>query len=100
MELRHDACRNESRDRHYRRWKPLFDEMIYHARGGYDAIKKFAEANVKSPAREWSRGDASDIDGQAERPTRAGANESKLSEFRRDPISSICLDAPPFIPFL
>ena len=63
--------------------------MIYNARGGYDAVKKFTEANFKSPAREWSRGDASDIDGQAERPTRAGANESKLSEFRRDPISSI-----------
>ena len=89
MELRHDACRNESRDRHYRRWKSLFDEMIHNARGGYDAVKKFAETNVKSPAREWSRGDASDIGGQAERPKRAGANESKLSEFRRDPISSI-----------
>ena len=55
MELRHDACRNESRDRHYRRWKSLFDEMIYNARGGYDAAKKFAEANVKSPARESFR---------------------------------------------
>ena len=28
------------------------------------------------PACEWSRGAASDIDGQAERPKRAGANES------------------------
>jgi hypothetical protein len=27
---------------------------------------------------EWSRGDASDIDGKAERPKRAGANESSL----------------------
>ena len=31
---------------------------------------------------EWSRGDASDIDGQAERSKRAGANESMLSEFK------------------
>src|SRR5207237_9581850 len=37
------------------------------------------------PAREWSRGAASDIDGQADRPKRAGANESKLSEFRATP---------------
>jgi hypothetical protein len=35
---------------------------------------------VEPPAREWSRGDASDIDGQAERPKRAGANESTVSE--------------------
>src|SRR5260370_30369731 len=27
MELRHDACRDESRDRHHRSWKPLSDEM-------------------------------------------------------------------------
>jgi hypothetical protein len=66
------------------------------------------------PAREWSRGDVSDIDGQAEMPNgafgksdiegkaamgsgeragkrtsfkRAGANESKLSEFRYDRIA-------------
>ena len=36
--------------------------------------------------REWSRGNASDIDGQAERPKRAGVNESMLSEFRSDPV--------------
>ena len=47
MELRHDACRNESRDRHYRRWKRVSVEMSDNARGGYDAVKKFAEANVK-----------------------------------------------------
>jgi hypothetical protein len=35
---------------------------------------------TSTPAREWSRRDASDIDGQAERPKRAGANESILSE--------------------
>ena len=44
-----------------------------------------SKPNVKSPAREWSRGDASDIDGQAARPKRAGANESKPSELRFDP---------------
>src|SRR6266545_6409358 len=35
---------------------------------------------LAKPAREWSRGATSDIDGQAERPKRAGANESMLSE--------------------
>src|SRR5439155_1934087 len=35
MELRHNACHNESRDRHHRRWKPLSTEMIYNAREGY-----------------------------------------------------------------
>jgi hypothetical protein len=39
------------------------------------------DSTVQRPAREWSRGDASDIDGQIERSKRAGANESKLSEF-------------------
>ena len=36
MELRHDARRNESRDRHHRGWKPFSVEMSY---------------NVQSPAR-------------------------------------------------
>jgi hypothetical protein len=36
--------------------------------------------NFEGPAHEWSRGGASDIDGQTERSKRAGANESKLSE--------------------
>jgi hypothetical protein len=39
------------------------------------------DSTVQRPAREWSRGDASEIDGQIERSKRAGANESKLSEF-------------------
>ena len=47
MELRHHACRNESRDRHHWRWKRVSVEMSDNARGGYDAVKKFAEANVK-----------------------------------------------------
>src|SRR5439155_19139982 len=32
MELRHDVCRNESRDRHYRRWKRVSVEMSDNAR--------------------------------------------------------------------
>ena len=32
MELRHDACRDESSDRHYRRWESLRFEMICSAR--------------------------------------------------------------------
>jgi hypothetical protein len=35
MELRHDACHNESRDRHHRRWKPFSDEVIYSPLGAY-----------------------------------------------------------------
>ena len=27
MELRHDACRYEFRDRHYRRWESFADEV-------------------------------------------------------------------------
>jgi hypothetical protein len=36
---------------------------------------------VQRPAREWSRRNASDIDGQAEEPKERDASESKLSEF-------------------
>ena len=47
MELRHHAYGNESRNRHYRRWKPVSDEVIYNAPRGYNAAKKFKEMNVK-----------------------------------------------------
>src|SRR6266542_6915006 len=36
---------------------------------------------LQRPAREWSRRDASDIDGQARGPNERDANESKLLEF-------------------
>src|SRR5881394_2827016 len=63
----------------------------------FPSALSYSDANVKKPAREWSRGDASEIDGQAERPKRAGANESMLSELRRDaafPASIVSLDWP------
>jgi hypothetical protein len=57
MELRHDACRNESRNRHYGRWQPFSDEMSYNPRGaempwsprpsGDDGL---AETNFPRPA--------------------------------------------------
>jgi len=63
MELRYDACGNESRDRHYRRWQSFSDEMIQTAWRGLLRGPKNSEMNVKWPAREWSRRDPSDIDG-------------------------------------
>ena len=37
MELRHHACRNESRDPNHRRWKSVSVEMSDNARGAYHA---------------------------------------------------------------
>src|SRR5436190_2184882 len=50
--------------------------MMYQARAKLlrSASLSF-DSTVQRPAREWSRGDASDIDGQAERPQCAGANK-------------------------
>ena len=41
MELRHDACRNEPRDRHHRRWKFLCDEV---SGGRFSSVKKVARS--------------------------------------------------------
>ena len=39
MELRHDACHNESRDRHHRRWESVSVEMSDNVRGAYHTAK-------------------------------------------------------------
>jgi len=39
MELRHDACHNESRDRHHRRWESVSIEMSDNVRGAYHTAK-------------------------------------------------------------
>jgi hypothetical protein len=36
MELRHDACRNDSCDRPHRRWKSLSHEVNSDVRGAYE----------------------------------------------------------------
>jgi hypothetical protein len=46
MELRHDACGDESRDRHYRRWESLSAEMIHNGRV-LTARQRVQEINVK-----------------------------------------------------
>ena len=45
MELRHDNGRNESRDRHYRRWKPFSDEVV---RVAFDQITSRAHYDASS----------------------------------------------------
>ena len=45
---------------------------------GAEGISDIEDKATRVGASEWSRGDASDIDGQTERSKWAGAHESKL----------------------
>src|SRR6266576_188492 len=89
MELRHDACGNESRHPHHWRWKPLSDEVIgtrqvnefqARARGSASDQRKVTRVG----ACERSRGDASDIDGQNPRG-RNGADRTEAQRVKRIP---------------
>ena len=45
MELRHDAYRNESSDRHHWRRKPLSDEVIHDVRDVYEFKNEATKAD-------------------------------------------------------
>ena len=52
MELRHDAYRNESRDRHHRRWEFLCDEV---SGGRFSSVKKVAgSATAQVTLLQWA----------------------------------------------
>ena len=72
MELRYDACGNESRDRNYWRWEFLSAEMIHNVRA-LTAWRTIQERNVKC------------LDAHSDSPTSGGESE-KTRHSSRDSI--------------